>query len=133
MSTSDKNKDEKRILLQRRERILAQIEAIDAELAQCSDGELDWCGYCHHLTYLLDDDDGDDDDEDDDDDGKSLTNVLPVAQAEHTGVLIEDVISDCDHSVLGMSVTWIDCHALLYSLATHTPEVGDHNIPSSCA
>ena len=46
MSTSRKKKDEKRLLQQHRERILAQLEDVDAKLEQCSDGELYWCGYC---------------------------------------------------------------------------------------
>ena len=46
MGTSGKSKNKKRTLRQRRERLLAQIEDLDAELEQCSNGELDWCGYC---------------------------------------------------------------------------------------
>ena len=76
---------------------------------------------CHHLTYFLDDVDQ----------GKSLLGVLPGWHELNTGALIEDVIGNSNHSVLGMSIAWVDFHALPYSLATHTPEVGDHNLPSS--
>ena len=47
MSTSGKSKKKKPTLRRRRERLLAQIEDLDAELEQCSDGEL---RLLHHAT-----------------------------------------------------------------------------------
>ena len=50
MSTFGKIKNKKQTLRRRRERLLAQIEDLDAELEQCSDGELDSVRLLHHAT-----------------------------------------------------------------------------------